>query len=130
MSKPILESEIKDSIWPLQADKEPGLDGFTINFYRAAWDIMKGDLKIMLNWTRRKDKVGGATNSSFLMLIPKEKKPITIDRFRPISLCNTSYTILSKILATRLKKVMGRIISDTQGVFIVGCQILDNIIIV
>ena len=84
----------------------------------------------MLNWTRRKDKVGRATNSSFLTLIPKEKRPITIDRFRRISLCNTSYKILSKILATRLKKVMGRIISDTQGGFIARRQILDNIIIV
>ena len=115
-----MEAEIKSAIWSLKADKDPGPDGFTINFYKAAWDIIKGDLKNMLKWIRRKDKVGGATNSSFLMLIPKEKNPISIDRFRPISICNTSYKILSKLLATRLKKVMGRIISDTQGGFIAG----------
>ena len=36
LSKPIMEFEIKDVIWSLQADKAPGPDGFTINFYKAA----------------------------------------------------------------------------------------------
>ena len=84
----------------------------------------------MLNWTREKDKIGGATNSTFLVLIPKEKNPLSMERFHPISLCNTSYKILTKILATRMKKIMAKIISKTQGVFIAGRQIMDNIIIV
>ena len=49
LAKPILEFEIKNAIWSLQADKVPRPDGFTINFYRAAWDIIKEDLKRMLN---------------------------------------------------------------------------------
>ena len=84
----------------------------------------------MLNWTRKKYKIGGATNSTFLALIPKEKNHLSIERFHPISLCNTSYKILSKILATRMKKIMEKIISKTQGGFIAGRQIIDNIIIV
>ena len=84
----------------------------------------------MLNWIRKKDKIGGATNSTFLDLIPKEKNPLSIERFRPISLCNTSYKILTKILATRMKKIMAKIISETQGGFIAGRQIMENIIIV
>ena len=84
----------------------------------------------MLNWNRKKDKIGGATNSTFLALIPKEKNPLSIERFHTISLCNTSYKILTKILATRMKKIMAKIISETQGGFIVGRKIMDNIIIV
>ena len=34
--KPISEHEISESIWTLHLDKAPGLDGFTINFYRVA----------------------------------------------------------------------------------------------
>ena len=84
----------------------------------------------MLNWTRKKDKIGGATNSSFLALIPKEKSPISLGSFRTISLCNTSYKILLKILATRMKRIMVRLISDSQGGFVARRQILDNIIII
>ena len=111
LAKPIMEYKIRNAIWSLHADKVPRPNGFTINFYRAAWDIIKEDLKKMLNWTRKKDKIGGETNSSFLALIPKEKNPSTLDRSRPISLCNTSYKILSKNLASRMKSIMGRLIS-------------------
>ena len=124
LEKQIIEHGIRSAIWSLHAGKAPGLDGFTINFYRASWEIIKEDLKKMLNWTRKKDKVGGATNSSFLTLIPKEKNPMTIDHFMPMSLCNTSYKILSKTLTTRMNKIMGRLISDTKGGFVVGHQIL------
>ena len=40
-----MESEIKEAIWALQPDKAPGSDGFTINFYRATWEIIKEDFK-------------------------------------------------------------------------------------
>ena len=111
MAKPILEYEIKNVIWSLKDDKVLGPDNFTINFYKAAWDIIKEDLKRMLNWTRKKYKIVGATNSSFLSLIPKEKIQISLNRFRPISLCNTSYKILPKNLANRMKNIMGHLIS-------------------
>ena len=75
----------------LHADKAPRPDGFTIMLYRAEWNIIKEDLKKMPNWIRKKDKIGGATNSSFLALITKEKSSLTLDGSRPISLCNTSY---------------------------------------
>ena len=49
LEKPIYENEIIEAIWNLHPDKSPGPDGFTINFYRAAWDIIKKDIKKMLN---------------------------------------------------------------------------------
>ena len=87
-------------------------------------------MKKNLNWKRKKYKIDGATNSSFLALIPKEKSHNSLDRSNPISLCNISYKILSKILASRLKSIMGRLISNSQGGFVAERQILDNIIIV
>ena len=39
------------------------------------------------------------------------------------------YKVLAKILANRLRKVIGGPISDTQSAFISGKQILDDILI-
>ena len=76
------------------------------------------------------EKISGSTNSTFLALIPKEKDAVSFDRFRPISLCNIGYKIITKIMAKRLKDILPRIIPENQGGFIKGRKIWDNIILV
>ena len=73
-------------------------------------------------------KVGGCTNSTFLALIPKEVNPSSFDRFFPISLCNASYKIIAKLLATWLKILLGKLISPLQGGFVKGRHLVDNVI--
>ena len=82
----------------------------------------------MIKSFQNKAKVGGCTNSTFLALILKEVNPETFDRFQPISLCNASYKILAKLLANRLKPLLGNLISLLQGGFFKGRHLIDNVI--
>jgi hypothetical protein len=84
----------------------------------------------MLNYTLRKQRIGGSTNSTFLVLIPKDSNPSNFTRFRPISLCNSSYKILTKIIANRLNPLLAKLISENQTSFLRDKQITDNIILV
>jgi hypothetical protein len=43
-------------------------------------------------------KIMGAMNATFISLIPKKNNLITFEDFRPISLCNLVYKIVSKIM--------------------------------
>lgn len=69
-------------------------------------------------------------NHTFIALIPKVKDPVNAYNFRHISLCNSIYKLVSKILANRLKQIMPVIISKNQSVFLLGRLITNNIITV
>lgn len=75
-------------------------------------------------------KIGDYTNSAFLALIPKEKGANTFSRFRPISLCNIGYKVITKVITNRLKRILPKIIPDNQGGFIQGRQLVDNFVLV
>lgn len=57
------------------------------------------------------------------------ESPQRLSDFRPISLVNCLYKILSKVLANRLQNVIGSVISPTQTIFVHGRQILDGLLI-
>ena len=128
LMNPFTKQEIVDVIWAMEFDKAPGLDGFSIHFYKACWPIIKLDLILMVISFQIKVKVGGCTNSTFLALIPKEVNPSSFDRFRPISLCNASYKILAKLLANRFNLLLGKLISPLQGGFVKGRHLVENVI--
>jgi len=68
-------------------------------------------------------------NSTPIALIPKINAPITPKDFRPISLCNVIYKIISKSLAERIKNHLPHIIHPSQAAFVQGRHIASNIII-
>lgn len=68
-------------------------------------------------------------NYTYVVLIPKVKNPSKMTKLRPISLCNVSYKLISKVLANRLKCFHPSIIDENQSAFVPGRLVTDNILL-
>jgi hypothetical protein len=66
-------------------------------------------------------------NVSFILPIPKIPGANSLKDFRPISLVGGIYKVIAKVLANRLKSVLEKVISKSQGAFTKGRQILNPI---
>ena len=66
-------------------------------------------------------------NHTFITLILKVHNPKRVFDFRPISICNMIYKIISKVIANCLKPLLNSIISKSQSAFIADRLITDNI---
>ena len=120
--------EIKAVMDDMEDDKAQGSDGFSANFIKVCWEIVHKYLFKMVTKSQRCEKIGGRTNYAFLALIPKEKDANSFDRFHPISLCNSLYKILAKLIANNVNPLLGKLISALQGGFVKGRHIVDNVI--
>ena len=120
--------EIQRALFQMNPAKAPGPDGMTPLFFQKYWHIIGVDVSnaILDFFTSR--RMLGSVNFTNIVLIPKVKNPEAMTQFRPISLCNVLYKIVSKVLVNRMKNILPRVISDSQSVFVPGRLITDNVI--
>ncbi|CAN1250765.1 Putative ribonuclease H protein At1g65750 [Linum perenne] len=110
--------------------KAPGPDGFSGHFYRKYWNTIGPQVCQEVKLFFQNSRMPSGWNDTHLVIIPKIPHPEEITQFRPISCCNFNYKIISKIMATRLKKWIPTIVSEMQAAFTSGRAIQDNIMIV
>lgn len=122
--------EIKKVVFSFEGSKSPGPDGFPMFFFQMYWSVVGKDVTDAVKEFFGAKRILKEVNGTFISLIPKKAGADTMDNFRSISLCNSSYKIISKVITSRLLTLLPKLISHQQNGFVLGKHILDSIITV
>ena len=122
------DDEIFKVVCSLGGDKAPSANGFPMFFFQKLWKLVGKDVCDAVKEFYGAKQMLKEVNSTFLCPIPKKIGADSPGQFRPISLCNSFYKVISKFLTSRLLHVIPLIIADQQNGFIPGRQILNSVI--
>ncbi|KAK3199551.1 hypothetical protein Dsin_022966 [Dipteronia sinensis] len=121
--------EVWEAISSCDGNKARGPDGLNLNFIKSNWDNIRDDFLGFLKEFHKDGEIVKHLNRTFIVLIPKIGKPERMLDFRPISLVDSLYKVLLKVLADRLRRVMNSIIGETQMAFVRQRQIIDSFVV-
>ena len=121
--------KVKDTFFSLSRNKASGPDGYSSEFFKAAWSIIGLEVSqavweffslgcLLKQW-----------NATTLVLIPKITNAFLTSDFRPISCLNTVYKVISKLLAKCLQVILPHIISQSQSAFMPRRFLAENVLL-
>ena len=128
LTKEFTRHEVDIALKEMAPLKAPGPDGMPPLFFQSFWHLIGDDVSKVVLDCLNSCHIPEEFNFTYVTLIPKVKNPEKISEFRPISLCNVIYKLISKVLANRLKPLLPLIVSENQSAFQAGRVITDNIL--
>ena len=129
IDREVEEEDVKNGLWSLKPFKAPGVDGLHAGFYQQFWHEVGKSVSEVVMDVFVKRVVSEYLNDTLITLIPKCSSPETLNNYRPISLCNSIYKVISKIIVSRIRPFIGKLIAPVQTAFVPGRKVIDNVLI-
>lgn len=98
--------------------KALGPDGLPTLFYQRFLGFVGEDVADVVLEVLNGGKMDPNWKKTQIILVPKVKKSNKMTEFKPISLCNVHYKLISKVMVNRLKKIFPDVISQEQSTFL------------
>lgn len=124
----ITVNDVAEAIKDLKLNKRPGPDGYSTLYYRTYSDIISPMLAEAFNDILKNRSFRQESLMAIVCMIPKSQSDDSLStNYRPISMINTDIKILAKILAARLKLIIGTLVHSDQVGFMPSRQAGDNV---
>ncbi|GJS40876.1 RNA-directed DNA polymerase, eukaryota, reverse transcriptase zinc-binding domain protein [Tanacetum coccineum] len=125
----VTNDEIKEAFFKIDSSKACGPDGYTLGFFKKAWNIVGNEVCLAIKDFFLNGKLLGEIDATIIALVLKVDVPNKVSEFRPTACCNVIYKSISKILRNRIKVGLQKVVNINQSDFIPGRHIQDNILI-
>ncbi|ONK56452.1 uncharacterized protein A4U43_C10F8860 [Asparagus officinalis] len=126
---PFNMKEIRIALFSMKGLKAPGPYGIQPLVFQREWDIVKSHIGKFVNIALEDGSFPEEFSKAYITLILKIDNPMTMADFQPISLLNTSYKILTKLIVNRLQPLLQENVAPFQNSFLPGRGTSDNIIV-
>ena len=123
----ISKGEIENAINGLGRNKSPGIDGIIGEFYIEFREELVPVLERLYRWIEEKGEMPHSMITGLVSIIYKKGSRDKLENYRPLTVLNGDYKVLAKVLANRLKEVIGTVVGSTQAYSIPGRDIADTI---
>ncbi|TWW77456.1 Transposon TX1 uncharacterized 149 kDa protein ORF 2 [Takifugu flavidus] len=114
LDRPLQLDELHAALLSMKGRKAPGVNGLTVEFFKAFWDIVAHDMLEVFNESLASGSLPLSCRRAVVTLLPKKGNLQEIKNWHPLSLLCMDYRILSKTLASRLREAMEQVIHRDQ----------------
>ena len=122
------KQEVYEVIKSMKMNKTPGFDGFPVEFYIVFWNDINDMLINSYKYSLQHGLLTSSQRNGIITLLPKkDKDPLLVKNYRPITLLTVDYKILANCFANRLKRFMHGLIHSDQSGFLKGRNISSNV---
>ena len=129
LDKELTTQELHAALSAMKVDKSPGDDGLTVEFYRAFWPQIHKLVLRSLQSAFQSGTLSPSQRWGMVRLLPKHGKDLLqVRNWRPITILNVDYKLLSKSLALRLKDILPDLVHSDQRGFVKNRYLGDNIL--
>ena len=122
-------TKLYNALKAMNPNAVPGEDGLTVNFYLTYWDLLSPYLIDSYLFAFHVGYLSIMQRRGLIRLLPKkDRNPLIVSSWRPITLLNVDYKILTKLFSVRLATVLPKLIHPDQKGFTAGRSIHENLI--
>jgi hypothetical protein len=126
---PFSADDVRKAAFSIGDYKAPSPNGLHAVFYKKNRNVCGEEITQEVLKAINSGVIPDGWNDTTVVLIPKIDNPELVTQYRPISLCNVIYKIISKMLALRLKGIIPEVIAHVQIAFVPGRLITDNVLL-
>jgi hypothetical protein len=123
---PFTLGELQEAVEAAASSKAPGPDGLSYEFYMATFGSVGPSLLDGLNTMLNNGLLSPSLRHGYVRLLPKVPGVPMASQLRPITLLNTDYKLLTKMMVARLLPLLPSVLKATQLCSVQGHSIYDG----